>query len=256
MPKPGRNDPCPCGSGRKYKRCCLGHEAEHDAYAAALERSVLPLLSDLARFAEAATRQPLEAVARKDFPFWRGPLDDAMAARVVDHLMFDLRHERFGRTAIDQYVLERANALSEQSRALLKAWQGATQRLYRVESWSAGFLQCTDLLGDASGSISVWPLGRNAGLVAEGSPVALRALATNSDPDAHDVRFVCLGRPTQFGQRSAEQVAAAIRQRHLDFVRSKRIVGIDEFLRIAPTVLDEEAAAAGAPTSGIILPGA
>jgi SEC-C motif-containing protein len=22
--RPGRNDPCPCGSGRKYKRCCLG----------------------------------------------------------------------------------------------------------------------------------------------------------------------------------------------------------------------------------------
>jgi len=21
-PKPGRNDPCPCGSGKKYKRCC------------------------------------------------------------------------------------------------------------------------------------------------------------------------------------------------------------------------------------------
>jgi len=23
-PKPGRNDPCPCGSGKKYKHCCLG----------------------------------------------------------------------------------------------------------------------------------------------------------------------------------------------------------------------------------------
>jgi hypothetical protein len=23
-PKVGRNDPCPCGSGLKYKRCCLG----------------------------------------------------------------------------------------------------------------------------------------------------------------------------------------------------------------------------------------
>lgn len=22
--RPGRNDPCPCGSGKKYKRCCLG----------------------------------------------------------------------------------------------------------------------------------------------------------------------------------------------------------------------------------------
>jgi uncharacterized protein len=23
-PKTGRNDPCPCGSGKKYKRCCGG----------------------------------------------------------------------------------------------------------------------------------------------------------------------------------------------------------------------------------------
>lgn len=22
-PRPGRNDPCPCGSGNKFKRCCL-----------------------------------------------------------------------------------------------------------------------------------------------------------------------------------------------------------------------------------------
>jgi uncharacterized protein YecA (UPF0149 family) len=22
VPKVGRNDPCPCGSGKKYKRCC------------------------------------------------------------------------------------------------------------------------------------------------------------------------------------------------------------------------------------------
>ncbi|HIE25784.1 TPA: hypothetical protein EYP66_00685 [Candidatus Poribacteria bacterium] len=24
--KVGRNDPCPCGSGKKYKRCCMGRE--------------------------------------------------------------------------------------------------------------------------------------------------------------------------------------------------------------------------------------
>ena len=23
MPKIGRNDPCPCGSGKKYKNCCM-----------------------------------------------------------------------------------------------------------------------------------------------------------------------------------------------------------------------------------------
>jgi tetratricopeptide (TPR) repeat protein len=35
--KPGRNDPCPCGSGQKYKRCCLAKDqlAESTALAAA-----------------------------------------------------------------------------------------------------------------------------------------------------------------------------------------------------------------------------
>ncbi|HEX7575716.1 MAG TPA: SEC-C metal-binding domain-containing protein [Candidatus Methanoperedens sp.] len=28
--KPGRNDPCPCGSVKKYKRCCLGKKPKRD----------------------------------------------------------------------------------------------------------------------------------------------------------------------------------------------------------------------------------
>jgi uncharacterized protein len=27
VPKANRNDPCPCGSGRKYKKCCLSNLA-------------------------------------------------------------------------------------------------------------------------------------------------------------------------------------------------------------------------------------
>ncbi|MBV9415186.1 MAG: SEC-C domain-containing protein [Solirubrobacterales bacterium] len=35
MDKTGRNDPCPCGSGKKYKKCCLPtHEAEQRQRAA------------------------------------------------------------------------------------------------------------------------------------------------------------------------------------------------------------------------------
>lgn len=29
--KTGRNSPCPCGSGKKYKRCCQGKDASRDA---------------------------------------------------------------------------------------------------------------------------------------------------------------------------------------------------------------------------------
>jgi hypothetical protein len=247
MSKPGRNDPCPCGSGRKYKRCCLGREAEHDAFAAAIEAHALPLLSRLAKFAENAMRTPLDAVARKEFPFWRKALDEAMAARVVDHLMFDVRLERYGRTAIDQFVLEQAHLLGADERTMLATWGEARRRLYRVDGWSAGFLMCTDTLAEQPQQIKVWPLGHGAGLIADGAPVALRAL---SAADA----FVSVGRPTTFGSRSVEDVGQAVRARHVDFVRSKRIVGLDEFLRVAPTALDEEAAPL--PAAGIIVPGA
>ena len=33
--KVGRNDPCPCGSGKKYKRCCLPLDEEREAMAPA-----------------------------------------------------------------------------------------------------------------------------------------------------------------------------------------------------------------------------
>ena len=37
MAKPGRNDRCPCGSGKKYKACCLTTDeaAERERLAAA-----------------------------------------------------------------------------------------------------------------------------------------------------------------------------------------------------------------------------
>ena len=247
MNKPGRNDPCPCGSGRKYKRCCLGHEAEHDAFAAAIEAHALPLLSQLAKFAENAMRVPLETVARADFPFWRTPLDDAMAARVVDHLMFDVRLERYGRTAIDQFLLERSHALGAEERSMLESWAQARRRLFRVDGWSAGFVTSTDALAEQPYQIDVWPLGRGAGLIADGAPIAMRPLAAAG-------AFVCVGRPTTFGTRTIDDVAQAMRARHVDYVRTQRIVGLDEFLRLAPTALDEEAMPALG--TGIIVPGA
>jgi tetratricopeptide (TPR) repeat protein len=44
MTKPGRNDPCPCGSGKKYKRCCFAkdQEAEHAALIAAMPAAKPP----------------------------------------------------------------------------------------------------------------------------------------------------------------------------------------------------------------------
>jgi tetratricopeptide (TPR) repeat protein len=39
MAKPGRNDPCPCGSGKKYKRCCLAKDEQAERAATAARPS-------------------------------------------------------------------------------------------------------------------------------------------------------------------------------------------------------------------------
>ena len=67
MAKPGRNDPCPCGSGKKYKRCCLDKDeaAGRAALAAALPSRPPPReLSDVA--AEIADRLAAAAAADAD----------------------------------------------------------------------------------------------------------------------------------------------------------------------------------------------
>ena len=43
LPAVGRNEPCPCGSGKKYKRCCLDKEAasgRDDRLASSLRREI------------------------------------------------------------------------------------------------------------------------------------------------------------------------------------------------------------------------
>jgi len=44
MAKIGRNDPCPCGSGKKYKKCCLPKDEALVAAKAAQQPSAPPLL--------------------------------------------------------------------------------------------------------------------------------------------------------------------------------------------------------------------
>ena len=54
MAKIGRNDPCPCGSGQKYKRCCLPRDD-----AAAVARAAAERAAALAR--ETEDRSALDA---------------------------------------------------------------------------------------------------------------------------------------------------------------------------------------------------
>ncbi len=246
MERPGRNDPCPCGSGLKYKKCCLPHEEARGAVAERMESTALPLLARLARFAQAAAAAPLETVAREEFPFWHGRLDRAQGARIVDFLIFEYRPKHFGRRTVEQFAVESAGALGADSRALLDAWVDAPRRLYRTGVWSGGFVTCYDVLSSDAPAIDVFDV-EGAWRPSRDEAVALRPLRVGG-------AALCTGSPIAFSGRSVEDVGESVRRRHLDFVRTNRIVGIDDFLRLSPKALDEEALARPG-SSTIVLPG-
>ena len=62
MAKPGRNDPCPCGSGNKYKKCCLpkdeaAEHAQREAQGAEQHRRARELEEDVAAWLKRAEEE-------------------------------------------------------------------------------------------------------------------------------------------------------------------------------------------------------
>ncbi|MGC2166218.1 MAG: tetratricopeptide repeat protein [Gallionella sp.] len=70
--KPGRNDPCGCGSGKKYKHCCEGKLSSRSAAPSAVELNRLMALFNARRFVELESRaQKLVAVYPSSGVAWK-----------------------------------------------------------------------------------------------------------------------------------------------------------------------------------------
>ena len=64
--KLGRNDPCHCGSGNKYKKCCLAKDDA--AKSAELAAQAAVRLAEAERLAKEESEKPVEAAAAKPAP--------------------------------------------------------------------------------------------------------------------------------------------------------------------------------------------
>jgi hypothetical protein len=67
-PRPGRNEACHCGSGRKYKHCCL---AKDDAAAVAARASASAAEAEAGRPADEATAASVPARKAQTHQPWK-----------------------------------------------------------------------------------------------------------------------------------------------------------------------------------------
>ena len=135
MPSPGRNDPCPCGSGRKFKHCCGNAAAAHDGPPTRADRDagfdLVDRLSELPRFDEDVNLA--FALVWRDLPDSDVDrlMDTPAGDLVLEWLWFDhLLHT--GQT-LAEYALERHAAdVGPGARHFLRACAAAPLRLLQV----------------------------------------------------------------------------------------------------------------------------
>ena len=84
MQKTGRNDPCPCGSGKKYKHCCLEKDRAAELAPAIAQRVALQ------------AQQASQAALRKDYQAelleTQATLQEAQALDAASNAVVDLVH--------------------------------------------------------------------------------------------------------------------------------------------------------------------
>jgi hypothetical protein len=142
---PGRNDPCWCGSGKKYKKCHLDADQEasrgggpQQAGASIPAGKFSGLRRRLGDFLERAVSKSDTRQAVKEFYESGLPADDSTSGALADWMMHDWIVPSFGRTVMQEYLRRHGGTLTPRERELVESWSRSYVGLYEVQEVREG----------------------------------------------------------------------------------------------------------------------
>lgn len=130
MQKTGRNEPCYCGSGKKYKQCHMREDQEKDREERSRVEAARFLRIDIPRFAR---EERFDEAFNAALPIYWNNYYDAdnahemsqfEALRFIDWFVFDHQLED-GTRVIDLYQSDEGSKLSEHQQTILSDWMQA-----------------------------------------------------------------------------------------------------------------------------------
>lgn len=172
----GRNVPCPCGSGRKYKACCLLNEVHPLPARAPAVYAVLGEYAQRARFADVVES-----------------LDGYSPDGLLDLLILDLAV--FDGGVVTTFLAERGPLMRADERALVESWAGTPILPYEVTGVFPGKgVTLTPLLGGEPVDLldQTFSTGAEVGslvvarLLTDGEGPSLLALPYVLEPEGRD----------------------------------------------------------------------
>jgi len=138
MPKVNRNDPCPCGSGKKYKNCCM----RRDQISASRELSLSPLegavFDRLVQFVQLPRfNQDLTEAFRL---YWGGAFEIEAARelgpddvrRMLEWFVYDYHTSIERRYLVDVFAETEGVSFAPEAQEILTAWRSSVCGLFRV----------------------------------------------------------------------------------------------------------------------------
>ena len=135
----GRNDPCPCGSGKKYKQCHLRQDQVASSREHALSRNEAAAMNGL--FGFAASRRFAQQLVQAFQRYWGGSYSPASAStmgadsfrRMLEWFALDYAIDEDGQRVIDLF-LDEAKGAPPDVRQLLQAWAASQASAFRLTS--------------------------------------------------------------------------------------------------------------------------
>ena len=156
MAKVGRNDPCPCGSGKKYKKCCLKKDHAKQQQRITVQRGDRELTEQLLQFSTADEFYS-DALSAAQL-YW----DTIYAPKLLQHLqrydmlhflewyVFDYRTSQDRKRIVEIFLERNEGRLRPEEIGQLHALADSRLGLYQVQEVKARELRLWDLLRDAS----------------------------------------------------------------------------------------------------------
>ncbi|MHB1319204.1 MAG: SEC-C metal-binding domain-containing protein, partial [Anaerolineae bacterium] len=138
----GRNDPCPCGSGKKYKNCCMRKDRLEAARTTSARGEEAALYASLAQY----VLQPRFASALSEgiSIFWRGQyaqeagaaIDAEGVRRMIEWFVIDYRYGSDRKRLIDLFIETEAEKFVPALQNLVRAWSESRMGTFRYEKRS------------------------------------------------------------------------------------------------------------------------
>ncbi|WP_187254566.1 SEC-C domain-containing protein [Alkalicoccus halolimnae] len=157
-----RNDPCPCGSGKKYKKCCLKKLNTKSRFDEKDQRDFNELLPKVFDYSKNFDEEIKPAFEQKNAALGSLESSDAKAfSQLLYHwMLFNWKNDN-NKTVLDSFLKEFKDNYSSSFQKFLKDWMKLEPRFFYIIYTDKEYIALKDMWDDKTQTIHKTPVSEN-----------------------------------------------------------------------------------------------